>query len=787
MKVETDTHTIEFFPGSSPDGPYVEDPPYVSVYPRWGDKIAVPRPLTAKDELAIRQGPNNSMKIVIGNEALGSVESEDVNNLADLASQWRMGLSALEAQGRSTSVSSTPSSKSMFIDLSKHRTEILVERNMRIRVMSWNVRGEPIGNEDLAKLVGLPIMSDIYVLGLQESDPLAKNLYANTGTLENTKIALLYVLGRDYEIVAHNQLLGLLMVVAVSKSLKQHILPDIQIMSTGTGVFGVWGNKGAIYIRLTIGQDPLIASSGTDLVFVNCHLSAIDGEPGNERRQWELREIGKKFQIEGSISDSVIFDRDATELDIPFGASPNRTRRQSLINSKEIILFGDLNYRTFHLNPSIASDFVAKGDYETLTDHDSLQSQMKEHKVLNGYSEGHISFPPTFKYQSTKYDNRKVSDNDSEALDLGRVPSYTDRILFCGNMLSNSGYFSYPEYTLSDHKPVAGDFDLSVDLVDMEVRKRIVDQALRDHDFAENSSRPAVTVEPRELDVKAELLKPLATEIVLRHTDNGPHQRTVKWSVVLSSAHMTVEPNGGDLPVGAIQRIRFRTSFTLDRQEIDDVAIIRIEDGQDLFIPLHFESLPSCIGASLDLLCRMPNGVRNGMVKEGEHLNSTNMPKEIWNCVDYLWNRTRKDMFWKEGFPSIREQVQSWMDNGVEFDAHVLDTANEADDGVGIFSVAQQLLLLLRNLQGGIVPVEYFYMVLRGSDGMNAILESLNGVHVNVLIYLCSFIKKAIGDGVPKRDLLELFEPVLVSEPLTKLSSKARIKKREFLLAFVDN
>lgn len=813
MKIATDSHFIEFFSGINNQGG--DNNSYIRINPKKGDQLAIPRQLKASDELLIRQGPNNSMNVIIGNEDMGSVNSDNVNSLAELASQWRIGLSALEADTEhSLPTRSRSLSKSLALDLSSHRNEIMLEKTMRLRVMSWNMHGVPISKEDLTPLTGIPIFSDIYVVGLQESDPLAKNLYANTTTLENTKQAFLDTLGGDYEVISQNQLLGLLMVVICSKQIKQYIDPDINIMSTGTGLLGVWGNKGAICISLTIGKDPLIENSGTQLTLVNCHLSAIDGTPGIDRRQWELQEICKKFRVQcHSTEDILLFDQDASEISSeivirqqPDGPKLKQTAKTERKIGNQIILFGDLNYRTMNLHSKFVSNFIAKEDYETILDHDGLQIQMKEHKILNGYKEGKITFAPTFKYNTEKPkgntaidDKSKFVNNSSrsnnqqqklnyEMLDLSRTPSYTDRILCHGDMLTNTGYSSYPQYSISDHKPVVGDFELAVEVVDPLARKGIVDQKLRDNDLEENSLRPIVSVDPPELNVTGELFEPtICSELFLRNCSNGTCKKQLEWICLVASSEFVVEPTSGILPVGADQKIKIATSFAIERKQIEDIAIIKIADGQDIFVPLHFEALPSCIGVSLDLLCRMPNGVRKGMVKDAtDSLQNTNMPKEIWNCVDYLWTRIRPDMFEKSGVLSICKQVQAWMDNGDDFDSHVLDTANEIEDGAGIFSVASQLLLLLRNIQGGIISVKYFDLVLRGRDGMNIALESMQGVNVNVLIYLCSFLKKAIEDSVSKENLLDLFEPILITQPLTKLSSKAKIKKREFLLALIE-
>lgn len=86
---------------------------------------------------------------------------------------------------------------------------------------------------------------------------------------------------------------------------------------------------------------------------------------------------------------------------------------------------------------------------QLLTSNDQLLQEAERGEIFKGYSEGTITFKPTYKYDvgSSNYDTSyKV-----------RVPSWTDRILFKTDEDINATLHSYEsmdEIHSSDHKPV---------------------------------------------------------------------------------------------------------------------------------------------------------------------------------------------------------------------------------------------------------------------------------------------------------------------------------------------
>ena len=114
-----------------------------------------------------------------------------------------------------------------------------------------------------------------------------------------------------------------------------------------------------------------------------------------------------------------------------------------------------MNYRICLPN-EVVRPAVDKKDWQILKDSDELIQSVKafqhsdelQYQLYRDFTEGDISFPPTYKYdkRSSKYDTSKKQ----------RVPSWCDRILWKKNpenvKLQTLG--SILDITFSDHRPV---------------------------------------------------------------------------------------------------------------------------------------------------------------------------------------------------------------------------------------------------------------------------------------------------------------------------------------------
>lgn len=547
------------------------------------------------------------------------------------------------------------------------------------------------------------------------------------------------------------------------------------------------------------------------------------------------------------------------EEDMTISVLPSRTPIASAIKSPKpddrlIFVVGDFNYRV-NLDPDVVVNLAEHNDFETIVAQDRLLLERAQQSVLSDYEEGEINFPPTYKYSigTDDYDDTKLPAEDKKM--KARTPSYTDRIFFSRNEgLKLEKYTSLMEYTLSDHKPVVADFVYDASLIDEEKRKDAISKVLKESDDKENMSKPNIIVSPRDVVVKdAIVMKESEAVISIEHVPsatNPDQEKVLYWELSLAPAtnnnsttslvsneeeegtekhsevqdsnllfkdiqknvqddsSLTIYPTRGALPPVAKQYIHIKCTLPIQRgiSRLSRVAVLRIVDTQDIFIPIEFVSLPTCLGTSLEVLSRFKGGARKGAQAMLDDA-SNNMPKEIWSCVDYVWQhidllphrsqykRGKEDGLFTENTPkyaeaSLKFQIQEWLDNDEEFDTVVLDTANQLMSGipVGVYSVLDQFLLFLRHLDGKIIPYEYYStIVLKGRMGANLILERIPRANVNVLLYLMSFLKLLIDEEKIYPDpLLAFFDPLIIQQPTVVRDSRAnKYARMEFLKELV--
>jgi len=125
-----------------------------------------------------------------------------------------------------------------------------------------------------------------------------------------------------------------------------------------------------------------------------------------------------------------------------------------------VFIFGDLNYRINQPN-EVVRGACESGQQEKLKEYDELMLAFKyfkqsidpAHYLYKEYTEGEITFPPTYKYDrlSNAYDTSKKQ----------RVPSWCDRILWKeSHKVRQLHQDSVQGVMFSDHKPVLAQFEV---------------------------------------------------------------------------------------------------------------------------------------------------------------------------------------------------------------------------------------------------------------------------------------------------------------------------------------
>jgi inositol polyphosphate 5-phosphatase INPP5B/F len=324
----------------------------------------------------------------------------------------------------------------------------------------------------------------LYVLGLQEVVDLTSareyvgRVYTDPGPTAKWRRALSEVLPKGYELVAEQQLSGLLLLVFAASALAPTI-SSVSTVSVGTGIMGYLGNKGAVTTRIVLGET-------TRMVFVNSHLASGNDPAHLERRIWDVQQVLQRTHFEPISWTGVLDDahEGIGEEDFAFwfgdlnfrldGLPGDDIRRLLMLHTKGEYDVGlksrnkiegelgaadgpivirsvesddesedeDSEHRTSSTfdqgdDSSVSlpdpDDFVQdpsqdpaslQATLDSLLPHDQLKRVMKKKKAFHdGWREGPITFLPTY-----KYDVGSMGMFDSS--EKKRAPSWCDRILF---------------------------------------------------------------------------------------------------------------------------------------------------------------------------------------------------------------------------------------------------------------------------------------------------------------------------------------------------------------------
>ncbi|PQM35930.1 hypothetical protein Pyn_09702 [Prunus yedoensis var. nudiflora] len=127
----------------------------------------------------------------------------------------------------------------------------------------------------------------------------------------------------------------------------------------------------------------------------------------------------------------------------------------------QIFWFGDLNYR-LNMEDEDVRKLIALKRWDELISNDQLNKELRSGHVFEGWKEGVINFPPTYKYEinSDRYFGENVKEGEKK-----RSPAWCDRILWLGKGIRQLSY-ERAEIKLSDHRPVSSVFMVEVEVLD---------------------------------------------------------------------------------------------------------------------------------------------------------------------------------------------------------------------------------------------------------------------------------------------------------------------------------
>lgn len=246
-------------------------------------------------------------------------------------------------------------------------------------------------------------------------------------------IAAVQVSGKRprYVRIVSKQMVGIYVSIWVRRRLRRHI-NNLKVSPVGVGLMGYMGNKGSVSVSMSLFQ--------SRLCFVCSHLTSGFKGGAENRRNADVYEILRRTQFSS-----------AFEMDQP----------QTIPSHDQIFWFGDLNYRINLLDEEIRK-LVAKKQWDQLLSNDQLGKELRNGQVFDGWQEGVINFPPTYKYEFNS--DVYVGESHKEG-EKKRSPAWCDRILWTGKGIKQISY-KRAELRLSDHRPVSSIFMVQVEIFD---------------------------------------------------------------------------------------------------------------------------------------------------------------------------------------------------------------------------------------------------------------------------------------------------------------------------------
>ncbi|CAL8277702.1 unnamed protein product [Merluccius merluccius] len=333
--------------------------------------------------------------------------------------------------------------------------------DFRVYIVTWNV-GAAVPPDDIASLFSPDVFDgtiDMFIIGLQEVNSMInKRLKDALFTDQWTELCMDTLSPSGYVLVASQRMQGVLL-LGFCRFCHLPYLRDVQTESTRTGLGGCWGNKGGVSARMSVFGHPVC--------FLNCHLPAH--MRNLDQRMEDFESILQQQQFEGGAATGVL-DHDV------------------------VFWFGDLNFRIEDYDIHVVKCAIDTHKLPLLWERDQLNMAKNTELILDGFTEGPLNFPPTYKFD--------VGTHTYDTSAKKRKPAWTDRILWrlrhtgspvpthsaalrrgltswLGGVttVTQHEYRSHMDYTVSDHKPVSAIFSLhfpfkvNIPLVELQVEK----------------------------------------------------------------------------------------------------------------------------------------------------------------------------------------------------------------------------------------------------------------------------------------------------------------------------
>lgn len=274
---------------------------------------------------------------------------------------------------------------------------------------------------------------ELVAVGLEEVSPIMEGCFDDSQAFINPiKSGIEQSLGNNYQLVGKR-------VIGAVAILVYHDVTRVKIIDSRTAAVrcGLYlsGLKGGVGVRLIVRDVDGTSEDDEEFTFVNAHLAANEGQKQKKLRNANFHTIATSLNF----NDGYGFYKPGSHLFF-MGDLNYRATQEVVGNEDESQQNGEESEGLLN---------ALEGSENDNTKRDELLFEIGNKRVLFGFKEAPIKFPPTYKYQV---------GNPQNLYKANRTPSWCDRILYLGYKELGSEiilkYESLPSVLTSDHKPV---------------------------------------------------------------------------------------------------------------------------------------------------------------------------------------------------------------------------------------------------------------------------------------------------------------------------------------------